>query len=438
MKVLVIDTDGEGMGVDISYRAHLAEHQVKYWLPTNRNGEELPYGKGLVPRVKDWESSMDWADLVITTGNSSYGDKLSRYFGKGYPIFGTNQRSAALELDRGLGQEVLKEHGIKTIPYKVVTSVEEGIKYIAKTGCGYAMKPWGGDADKAMTCVEKDPDFAIFTLERWKKQGKFKGQLMMQQLVEGVEMGISGMFGPGGWCAALEESFEHKKFMNDDLGENTGEMGTVIRHTLKSKLFNEVLEPLTDYFHMCNYVGDASLNCIIDKKGTPWPLEFTMRTGWPDFCIRQGLIKGDPVEWMLALVEGRDEYDVSNKVGVGVIFAHGDFPKHHDPVGHWADIPVKGTDNKNVSLQQMQVGEIPFLIGGVIKRARINVSAGNYLGVAHGYGSTIKTAQIASNAVLRDVSAPSNVMYRTDIGDRLREQLPLIQKHGFAGGLKYE
>jgi phosphoribosylamine--glycine ligase len=439
VKVLILDVEGEGTGLDLALRAQDAGHMVGYWLPSPQ-GTQLPYGKGMIARPKEWEGSMDWAELIVLTGNSKYGDKLAPYFGKGYPIFGANEKSAALELDRAKGQEVLAECGIETIPYKVVDTAEEGIKHICKTDCGYAMKQWGGAADKSMTCVAKTPDDAIFTLEKWEREGKLKGKLMLQELVEGVEIGISGFFGPGGWSAALEESFEFKRFLNGDLGENTGEMGTVIRHVTKSKLFDMVLDPLTDYLHMLNYVGDCNVNCIVDRKGRPWPLEFTMRLGWPDFCIRQALIEGDPVEWMYDLTQGQDTLTVSSEIAVGVVLAHGDFPSGKDPQGTWVGYPIRGVSRDvepNIHLQQVMVGEYPMLGGGKVKSIEGLVTAGNYVGVASGTGRTVLAAHKASLAVVERVLMPSNVMYRTDIGERLEEELPLLQRHGFAEGMKY-
>jgi phosphoribosylamine--glycine ligase len=190
---------------------------------------------------------MDWADLIVKTGNDKYGWAIAEYFGKGYPIFGSNERGAALELDRALGQEVLAEHGIDTLPYVVVDSADEAIKHICKTAEPCVMKPWGGTQDKSTTCVAKSCDEAIFMLKKWEKAGLMKGQLMLQEKVDGVEIGVSCFFGPGGWSQWIEESFEHKKFMSGDLGQNTGEMGTVIRHVKKSRLFTDLLEPLTDY-----------------------------------------------------------------------------------------------------------------------------------------------------------------------------------------------
>lgn len=446
MRLLVLDLDGEGCGVDIALRAHNADHEVEYYLPPHAGGEQRLYGKGLVPLCKDWEKSIVKAELTILIGNTAARDRLAPYFGKGLPIFGTNDKAGQLELDRGLGQQVLENAGIPIIPYQIVDSAADAIALICKTGKAYAMKPWGGTTDKSMTYVARSPDDAIFTIQRWEKMGCFHGQLMMQEKLDGVEVGIAGWFGPGGWCAAVEESFEHKKFMNDDKGENTGEMGTVIRHVRSSKLFDQILDPISDYLHSVNYIGDCAVNCIVTPKGMVGPLEFTMRLGWPDFCIRQPLILGDPVEWMAELVNGRDGLEVSLDVAVGVAMVHGDFPRGgpgdmrpKDPLDHWADYPVYGvpTDPARVAWQQAKAGRWPVVKGKKLDTQLGVVTAGNYPMVAMGTGRTVSKAAKAAYEIADQLKLPSNLMYRTDIGCRLETDLPLLHKHGIAKGMVY-
>jgi phosphoribosylamine--glycine ligase len=440
MKALIMDIEGEGTGLDLAIRGKEAGHEVLYWLPPHQTGVKLPYGKGLVERSTDWRKDIEKADLIVFTGNSRYENQLLEYFAKGYPIFGPNPKGAELELDRAKGQEVLEKHGIETAPYHVVDSLQDAIDLIVKTNTAYAIKPWGGEGDKSLTYVASTPDDAIFTLQKWKRNGNFKGQLMLQEKIDGIEMGISGFFGPGGWCAAVEESFEHKKFMNDELGENTGEMGTVIRHTDKSKLFDIMLEPLTDYLHTINYIGDCGVNCIIDSKGKPWPLEFTMRLGWPDFCIRQAVIKADPLEWMLALVQGQDEFRVSTKVAIGVLLAHGDFPRGGDVLGTWEGYPIYGITNENyddLHFQQVRDGEAPFVVGRKLRTEKIPVTAGNYVMVVTGTGGLVSAAQKSVYKTVDEISIPSNLMYRTDIGKRLKDELDTLHKLGFALGMDY-
>jgi phosphoribosylamine--glycine ligase len=286
--------------------------------------------------------------------------------------------------------------------------------------------------------VASEPDDGIFTLEKWKREGLFKGQLMMQEKIEGIEMGIAGWFGPGGWSAAFEESWEHKKLCNDDLGENTGEMGTVIRHVKKSKLVDDLLTPIGDYLHSINYVGDCSLNCMIDKKGTAWPMEFTTRLGWPDFNIRQEVIEGDPVQWMKDLIDGKDTLEVRKDVALGLVMAHGDFPHEHEPCEKWADFPIYGLGSQeHIQLQQVKFGQGYLWQDDKLLKPKMTLTAGCYVMVVTGSGKTVSEAQQAAYEVAWSIKWPSNIVFRTDIGNRLRKQLPKLHKFGYAEGLDY-
>lgn len=447
MKLLVMDNSGEGCGLDLALRAQDADHEVRYWLPPFKTGKPRPYGDRMVDKPVDWKPAIEWADLTVLTGNDDFMGELSEYFGKGYPIFGCNAKGAKLEVDREHGQEVLKKAGIQTLPYQIVSSAREAVELITRTQMAYAIKPWGGESDKSLTYVACSPDDAIFTILRWEKEGKLKGQLMFQEKVEGVEIGISGMFGPGGWCRWLEESFEHKKFMNDDLGENTGEQGTVIRHVLRSRLFDEVLDPLTDHLHSINYVGDCNVNCMVDSAGSIWPFEFTCRLGWPDFCIRQAVIEDDPVEWMVDLVNGVDSFKCSPEIVVGVCITHGDFPRGgpadfrpKDPLGTWVGYPIYGVTNANypnIHWQQAMDGKVPMLIGDQVENTLMHLTAGNYPCVVTGCGKTVEAARKAAYDIAWELKIPSNTMFRTDIGRRLMRDLPKLHEHGFALGMRY-
>ena len=83
----------------------------------------------------------------------------------------------------------------------------------------------------------------------------------------------------------------------------------------KSLLADKVLKPLEDFLHGIGYSGYIDVNCIIDDKGNPWPLEFTTRPGWPLFQIQQALHLGDPIQWMLDSLNGKDTF----KVRVGLL-----------------------------------------------------------------------------------------------------------------------
>jgi len=427
--------DDEGTGIDLCTRAKDFGHEVRYWTDGLH-----PAGVGLFERPFECGESLQWADLTVLTGNCDYPDEVVEAFEQGLPIFGTNPKAAQLELDRAVGQEVLDECGIETLPYQVVDSADEGIEFISAADQPFVLKPWGGNSDKAMTFVARTPEDAIFTLQKWKREGTFRGQLMLQEKVDGVEIGVAAFFGPHGWSKPIEESFEHKKFMNDDLGPNCGEQGTVIRHVKTSKLFDLLLAPLTDYLHSVRFVGDCSINCIIDEQGRALPLEFTVRTGWPDFCIRQEVIWGDPVEWMLDLINGRDSLVVMPAIAVGVVMTHGDYPREDDDPQVWSGYPINGISADNyphLHFQQVMKGHTSLLAEGGVKSREAIVTAGQYPLVVTGSGGTVDEARNEAYKVAWEINWPSGVMFRTDIGRRLEEDLPKLHQHGFALGMIY-
>jgi phosphoribosylamine--glycine ligase len=66
------------------------------------------------------------------------------------------------------------------------------------------------------------------------------------------------------------------------------------------------------------------------------------------------------------------------------------------------------------------------------------VSAGDYLLVASGTGSTVDRAVSRAYAQVKELEIPNSPIYRTDIGKRLEEDLPLLQAKGFATSVVYE
>jgi phosphoribosylamine--glycine ligase len=189
-----------------------------------------------------------------------------------------------------------------------------------------------------------------------------------------------------------------------------------------------MLKPLEEQLEEIEYVGNVNVNCMVDSSGKSWPLELTMRPGWPDFDILQSLIQGDPCEWMVDLLEGKDTLRMSTKVAVGVVLTHGDYPigdvLDKDAVG----FPIFGIDKKNSK------NVAPCLCR---KTSEGLETAGTYVMVVTGLDETVLAARNRAYEVCREIKWPGDLMYRDDIGERLEEDLPVLQKHGFAEGWEY-
>lgn len=225
----------------------------------------------------------------------------------------------------------------------------------------------------------------------------------------------------------------------------TGEMGTVLWYTATSKLARKVLAPLEDALACTGHTGYVDINCIIDENGDPWPLEATMRMGWPTFNIQQALHEGDPVEWLADLCEGRGGQQrrrvLLSKPCVGVVMALPDFPYSHvtrkEVTGVPIYLPQRDSFMDRIHPCEIMAGEAPTDINGKVVTAPCWLTSGDYVLVVTGTGDSIRQARESTYRVVDQIKIPASPFWRKDIGQRLAKCLPEIQRHGYATGLQY-
>lgn len=436
MRILVIDE--RGVALDWCLRCQDEGHTVKVFIRKTPKTDTI--GLGLVDLVADWQGWMRWADLVFLSDNTRYIKELESWRREGKAIIGPSLDAAAWELNRNTGMKIFRLHGIQVADYKEFSNYDRAIAYVKKEGRAFVSKPCGDEPDKSLSYVAKSPADLVYMLERWKKSQRHKGSFILQEKLDGVEMAVGGWFGPHGFNEGWHENWEFKKLFPGDLGPATGEQGSVFRVVKKSKLADKVLKPLRGALEKLGYVGYVDVNCIIDKKGVPWPLEFTMRFGWPSFNIQQALHKGDHAQWLLDLAEGRDAKNwVCDKVAVGVVMAIPDYPYSHLTRKEVLGIPLYMPERLRdaVCPGEMMAGEAPHDVNGEVATLPCWVTAGDYVLIANGTGETVQGARRSAYGVLKQLKMPNSPFWRTDIGQRLSKQLPLLHAHGFATGLEY-
>ena len=437
MKVLLIDN----MRAFLDYAMRLQDegHQVRVWM-ADKNGQRAKTGNGLITRVPSWESSVRWADIIISSDNARHMRNLESLRRQGYPVINIHGDLAEWELNRSQGQKIFQKASIPTLESTKFTSYDEAIAFVDKTRKRYVSKP-DGDADKAMSYVSSGPKEMIAMLQRWKKTVPIKEPFILQEFVPGIEMAIAGWFGPGGFSAHFLENFEFKKFMNDDYGVNTGEQGTLLKYTTESKLADKVLRPLEGELYRQGYVGFIDVAVIVDSSGTPWPLEFTCaRFGWPLFQIQQEL-HPEGVEWMRDLFSGFDSFKPKDGIAAGVVVSMPDYPYSRLTGKKVEGFPIWGITDRNkkhVHLSDAMLGNGPDEINGKIKMVPLPVTCGDYVYVASGVSNTVKGATEKAYKITDEVTFPNSPNIRTDIGKRLEKELPKLQTLGYATGWKYD
>ena len=447
LRVLILDTGSNAL--DFALRCLNAGHEVKWYDQPRKDGSRRRAGEGLVDKITDFDALrkkwIGWGDLIWLPDNTHYLDMLDPYRRIGYPIFAGSPESAEMELDRAAGQKAMADAGIPIMVSKTFHDYDSAAAFVRKNPQFLVSKP-SGDANKALSYVAHDAADLIYMLERWKKDDKYRSDarehgFILQEKKTGCEMAVGGWYGPGGWSKWYCENWENKKLMDGDLGVATGEMGTTVRMVRKSKLAEKVLLPIGPLLEKLDYVGYVDNNCIIDDAGTPWPLEWTMRDGWPlRHNFQSLLLNDDPAQWMVDLLQGRDTLKfVDGQVSISVVMACPDFPYSKITNKDVCGIPIyDATDMDHIHLSEVMLGDAPMLVGDKVVTMPMYVSAGDYWLVATGTGETITGARRSAYSAIRKVHAPNSPFYRLDIGrGRMIEQLPKVQKHGYATGLEF-
>ena len=445
-RLLILDTSSNCL--DMALRAKMAGWQVKWYDKPRADGGPRLAGTGMIDKITDFSSIqakwLDWADLIYLPDNTQWIDMLEPYRLKGYPIIGAGVDACLMETDREVGQQSMKKSGIKIMESKSFNDYDAAIAFV-KTNPKYLVSKPSGDANKALSYVASDPADMVYMLTRWKgredlRKAARKDGFILQERKYGVEMAVGGWYGPGGWSKWFYENWEYKKLMVGDLGVATGEMGTLSRMTQDSRLAREVLLPVGTILDKIGYVGYIDNNCIIDEDG-PWPMEWTMRDGWPTKHNVTAHIKNeDPIQWMLDGLNGQDTIEaVEGEIGISVVVALPDFPYSKITNKDLCGIPVRGAeDMDHIHLSDVMIGDAPTMVGDKVVDMPGYVTCGDYSLVVTGTGMSITAARRSAYAAVDKVKIPNNPMYRTDIGlGRMKKQLPKLHEMGYALPMEY-
>lgn len=436
--MLIVDT--ELAGLDFAIRCVDAGHQVQLFQQTGH-----PIGAGFpgVKRISDLDAGMAWAGkdgLVVPTGNSKFVAYLDRYRELGFGIFGPTVQSAALEIDRAKGMEAMRACGIDLPHYETFDSLAAAEKFARKADQAYVFKPLGSEDDKSTTYVSDSPADMVGWLQRQQARGKKVSQCMLQEKIDMVaELGVSGWFGPEGFLPEKWQiCFEHKKVHNGEVGPNCGEMGTVCRYGETDKLAEQILVPMAPILSALGHRGDFAVGCGMDSAGKAYPFEFTARLGWPAFYIQTASHKGDPAQWMRDLLDGKDSLRVDYRPAIGVVLAQPPWPQFDGKPECVEGVPITGMDEvwEQAHPCMMMIGKGPNMDDGKVKDGPQYQTAGELVAVMTGLGSTVTKARKSVYDAVEKIRY-SDVVYRTDIGEKLEDALPPLHKGGYAMEMEF-
>lgn len=395
-----------------------AGHDVKVYV---ENPDYHGIYAGMLTFTPDWRSELDWirqagANGIILFESAAKGTIQDALRQEGYQVIGGSAFGDELEGNREFGQQILQEIGLSIANSQHFTDYDTAIEVINKTNKRYVYKSNGANCERTRNYVgiADDGSDLITLLKHYKSKKTAETDsidFILMDYISGIEIGVGAYFNGANFLQPACLDWEHKHFFNGNLGELTGEMGTVVTYRGAEIIFKRSLLRLESRLKESGYCGYINLNMIANADGL-WPLEFTSRFGYPGYCICAALQQDSWESLFKRMLKKTSLYIATNSgFAVGVVLNVPPFPYSYGYELLSKGLPILFQPSITESEQrQLHFNEVAKQSDNLVTSGVI----GN-VATAVGIGETIETARKHTYNLAEKVILP-NIRYRQDIG----------------------
>lgn len=379
---------------------------------------------GLVEQVPDWRGELEWIRAAgphgvilfenVAEGRGRLQDELRR---AGFNVIGGSAYGDRLENDRAYAQGVLADLGLPIARVWEFDDLAAANAFLDRHPGRYVLKfngPGFASADNYVGRLADSRDLRAFLAAKLRARAGAPASFILMEHVDGVEMGVGAYFDGAKFLNPACLDWEHKRFFGGDLGELTGEMGTVVTYERTAPFFDRTLARMEPLLRENGYCGYINLNTIVNERGI-WPLEFTCRFGYPGFAILDPIQETSWAELFGAMaMRSRSTLATRTGFSVGVVLTTPPFPYTRRQVAEPVGLPVLVEGElAPEDRRHLHYGEVGLDAGALVTSGLYGWTM-----VVTGVGPTIASAKDEAYRLADRVLVP-NLRYRRDIGDRL-------------------
>jgi phosphoribosylamine--glycine ligase len=388
-------------------------HQVKVHISQPLCRDTLA---GLVEHTDDWQVELPWLREAGTEGIILFentaeqrGMRQDELRAMGYHVIGGSAYGDRLENDRAFAQAVLAELGFQICPVHDFSSGDSGIDFLRKHPGRYVLK-FNGPLESFVGRLDDGRDVLAFLGGLPDDVPPF----ILMRHVEGIEMGVGAYFNGERFLTPSCLDWEHKRFFPGDLGELTGEMGTIVTYERTQRFHDLTLGRMAPLLRQGGYCGYVNLNAIVNEEGI-WPLEFTCRFGYPGYAILDPLQETPWGELFHSMItRSAASFRTARGFSAGIVMTTPPFPYARPIVQEPVGLPVLFDASLTADdRRHLHYGEVGMKGGQLV-----TTGAYGWTMVVTGTGPNVQSARDNANSLAERVFIP-NARYRRDIGDRL-------------------
>jgi len=330
----------------------------------------------------------------------------------GLPVLGPSQAAARIESSKSFAKEIMDAAGIPTAAWRAFDDLEAALAFVRDAGRPLVVKADGLAGGKGVA-VCGDPAQAEAAVLRAMAHGVFGAagrRVVVEEVLSGQELSALAVT-DGRAVRLLLPARDHKRLLEGDLGPNTGGMGAVAPVPLEESTERQVTGILERAVaelarRGCPFTGILYAGLMLTAGG-PRVLEFNCRFGDPEAQVILPLLATDPVELLLAAVEGtvhRLSLRWHPGATVGIVLATGRYPEAVE-----SGLPVEGLDRARPQV-------VVFHSGTALQDGQV-VTAGGRVCTVVARGETVDAARALALAAAQEIRFAGR-QYRRDIGLR--------------------
>jgi phosphoribosylamine---glycine ligase len=334
----------------------------------------------------------------------------------GIKVFGPSKEAARLESDKWFAKEIMRQQAVPTAEARIFTDPDAADEFIRTRGVGVVVKAAGLAKGKGVSVCHNEAEAfeAIDTIMRRKTFGQAGERVVIEELLKGPECSVLAFVDRKN-IYVMEAAQDHKPVGDNDTGPMTGGMGAysptpVMTDALMSQVERDILIPVLDGLTRdgIEYKGVLYAGLMLTTNG-PKVLEFNCRFGDPETQPLMMRFRGDLLEVMLAVAEGRlDKVELNwdPRPALCVVATSKGYPGPYE-----GGVPITGIANAD-SMKDVKV----FQAGTRMSGGQLVTDGGRVLGVT-ALGDTVADAQKRAYQAMNQIHF-EGMHYRRDIGQQ--------------------
>ena len=259
-------------------------------------------------------------DLVVPGDESYLVNGISDYLKElNISCFGPSKLASKIEGSKFYSKNFMNENNIPTAEYNIIDSFNffDNNNYL-----DYVIKEDGLFSGKGVYIPNNDKDF-INLKNEFNKNNR---ELLIEKRLEGQEISLM-TFCNGKDVYLMPQSQDYKKRNDNNLGPNTGGMGSVAPvNILNNDELSIVKNHMKKVVKKLNYIGILYAGLMKTNSGIYF-LEFNCRFGDPEAQVLLSLLNSDLYKIMMDCVNGKVPIiNWTNNYSVCLVLSHKDYP----------------------------------------------------------------------------------------------------------------